>query len=121
MVEKRKMGYTKMYGLLYPNLTIETPKDEEIRPYGTMYHQWMEENHPRAFGRMRGMCTLTPKMIEKNKQAMEMMEQLMTSMLEKENVTEELKKVNQLLWVQKVNKIKAKAEEIVLNKVVYQI
>lgn len=41
-------------------------------------------------------------------------------MLEKENVTEELKINNQIEWIQKMNNIKNRTEEIVLNEVIYQ-
>lgn len=45
---------------------------------------------------------------------------LIKRMAEKENVTEELKTNNQLEWVTKMNNIKNRAEEIVLNEVIYQ-
>ena len=41
-------------------------------------------------------------------------------MAKKENVTEELKANNQLEWVQKMNSIKSRADEIILNEVIYQ-
>ena len=40
-------------------------------------------------------------------------------MAEKENVTEELKSNNQLEWVQRMNNIKNRAEEIVLSEIIY--
>lgn len=45
---------------------------------------------------------------------------LIKRMAEKENVTEELKTNNQLEWITKMNNIKNRAEEIVLNEVIYQ-
>ena len=41
-------------------------------------------------------------------------------MAEKENVNEELKANNQIEWVQNMNNIKSRVEEIVLNEVIYQ-
>ena len=40
-------------------------------------------------------------------------------MAEKENVTEELKVNNQLEWVARMNNIKNRAEEIILNEIIY--
>ena len=40
-------------------------------------------------------------------------------MAKKEKITEELKANNQLEWVQKMNNIKNRAEEIVLNQIIY--
>ena len=37
-----------------------------------------------------------------------------------ENVDEKLKAENQLEWVSKMNNIKNRAEEIILNEVIYQ-
>lgn len=45
---------------------------------------------------------------------------LIKQMAEKENVIEELKANNQMEWVQKMNNIKSRVEEIVLNEVIYQ-
>ncbi len=39
--------------------------------------------------------------------------------LEKENITEELKAINQLEWVGKMNSIKNRTEEIIFNELIY--
>ena len=41
-------------------------------------------------------------------------------MTKTENVDEKLKAENQLEWVSKMNNIKNRAEEIILNEVIYQ-
>ena len=43
----------------------------------------------------------------------------MEQMSEREGVTEQLKEENQLLWVQKMNNIRARAEEIVREEIIY--
>ena len=47
------------------------------------------------------------------------METLIQQMAEKEGVTEELKRKDAMLWVQRCNNIRNRAEEIVLNEMVY--
>ena len=49
----------------------------------------------------------------------ERLEILVKQMDKKENVTEELKVNNQMEWVQRMNNIRSKAEEIILNEIVY--
>lgn len=44
---------------------------------------------------------------------------LIKQMVEKENVTEELKANNQMEWGQKMNNIKSRAEAIILNEIIY--
>ena len=49
----------------------------------------------------------------------ERLEILIKQMKEKENVTEELKLLNQMEWVQQMNSIKNRAEEIIYNELIY--
>ena len=44
---------------------------------------------------------------------------LIKEMAEKESITEELKANNQLKWVARMNNIKNRAEEIILNEIIY--
>ena len=48
-----------------------------------------------------------------------MMDRLVEQMKEKQGVTEELKMQDQMVWVGKMNNMRACAEEIVLMNVVY--
>jgi hypothetical protein len=54
-----------------------------------------------------------------DRQANEMMERLTTKMAKTEGVTEQLKAADQMAWVGAMNNIKARAEEIVLNELIY--
>ena len=49
-----------------------------------------------------------------------MMDRLVEQMKEKQGVTEELKMQDQMAWVGRMNNIRARAEEIVLKKIVYR-
>ena len=44
---------------------------------------------------------------------------MITKMAEQEGVTEQLKATNQMLWVQKMNNIRNRAEEVILLEYVY--
>ena len=48
-----------------------------------------------------------------------MFSRLVKQLSEKENVTEELKAENQILWVQKMNNIRNRAMEVVDIEVIY--
>ena len=50
---------------------------------------------------------------EIDRTAEEMFDRLMTQMSEREGVTEHLKAEDQMLWVQRMNSIRFRAEEIV--------
>lgn len=46
---------------------------------------------------------------------------LVAQMAEKEGVIERLKADDQMLWVRRMNNIRARAEEIVLNDMIYSL
>ncbi len=54
-------------------------------------------------------------------QAEERFDLLVAQMAEKEGVTERLKADDQMLWVRRMNNIRARAEEIVLNDMIYSL
>ena len=52
-------------------------------------------------------------------QAEKMFEELVKSLAEKEDITEELKANNPMLWTQKMNNIRNRAMEIVNTEMIY--
>ena len=56
-----------------------------------------------------------------NEQAKNMLCRLVKKMAAKENVTEQLKAENQMLWVQRMNNIRSAAMEIVANDLIYYL
>lgn len=50
---------------------------------------------------------------------MEKVQKLIKELTEKENITEELKSSNQMLWISKMNNIKNIADEIALKEYIY--
>ena len=62
---------------------------------------------------------LTNHLLDVEDECKAKVEILIKQIAEKENVTEELKASNQMEWVQSMNNIKNRAEEIVLNEIIY--
>ena len=62
--------------------------------------------------------TLNAHLEETDKQAEEMLDLLMEQMASMEGITEQVKAENQLAWVQKMNNIQNRAEEIILAELV---
>ena len=54
-------------------------------------------------------------------QAEDRFDLLVEQMAEKEEVTEQLKEQDQMRWVQKMNSIRARAEEIVREEIIYTL
>jgi hypothetical protein len=95
---------------------------EEYRPigkYGRMHREYLREVYP---ARLQ-ILTLTGKLwtylADFNEQAQERLDTIMEQMKAAEGVTEELKRICQMEWVQRCNNIQNRAEEIVLHKMIY--
>ena len=54
-----------------------------------------------------------------NDQAQDRLEGILEQMTAAEGVTEELKAANPMLWVQRMNNIRNRAEEMILRELVY--
>ena len=63
--------------------------------------------------------SLNAHLEEIDRQANDMMERLTTQLAEREGVTEAFKAHDQMTWVAAMNSIKNRAEEIVLNDLIY--
>ncbi len=58
---------------------------------------------------------------EIEQQAIAMFLRLVKELVEKENITEELKSIDQMLWVRKMNNIRNRATEIVNAELIYTV
>lgn len=63
--------------------------------------------------------TLNPHLEEIDRQAQEMEQRLISQLAQQESVTERLKAENQMGWVARMNNIRHRADEIVLNELIY--
>ena len=98
---------------LYP------PEAPRIGKCGTLRHQYLRSSHRGIFDGMLLEGTLNAHLEEIDRQANEMMELLTAQMAQAEGVTEQLKASDQMQWVVRMNGIRVRAEEIVLNDLVF--
>ena len=87
--------------------------------WGQGHYQYLKENRPTTISVMRMKDALNSYLREVNDQADEMVFQLVKQLAKQEGVTEELKRRNQMAWVARMNNIRSRAEEVVLNDLVY--
>ena len=121
-LSKNKYGieYTKVGDFYLPNIAL--PKSRRtcnIGKYGRLRLQYLEEYHKAECMLMRINNELTSHLLDIENECKAGVKSLVEQMAKKENVTEELKANNQLEWVQKMNNIKNRAEEIILNEFIY--
>lgn len=101
-----------------PNLTIQK-EERSIGKWGRMHRQFLREHHPIRFSQLVLSDTLFTHLANLNEQAQQRMEVLISQMQAAEGVSEELKSTDPLSWVQHMNNIHARAEEIVREELIF--
>ena len=96
---------------LIPDLVA--PESPHIDIWGERRRQFLRKHQKPVYDTMLMRGTLNAHLEEVDRSAEEMMERLMTQMAEREGVNEALKAEDQMEWVQRMNGIKTRAEEII--------
>ena len=95
---------------------------EETRPigkWGRMHRDYLKERHPIQFNNLVLSGNLWTYLADLNEQAKQRMDILITQMQIKEDIMEELKATDSMVWVQRMNNIQNRADEIVLRELIY--
>ena len=88
--------------------------------WGYRHYEYLKQNNPTTINVMRMNGTLESYLKQINQDAMEMRETLIQQYAKAESVNEALKASDPLEWVRQMNNIRDRAEEVVLNDIVYQ-
>ncbi len=91
-----------------------------IGVWGFRHYEFLKQNRPSTFGVMRMNGTLEGYLKQINQEATAMLESLIRQYAKAEGVTEALKRADQIGWVQRMNNIRNRAEEAVLNEIIYR-
>ena len=83
--------------------------------------RFLKENHRVFYANLMTSGKLVAYLDDIEQQATDMFLRLVKELAEKENVTEELKATDQMLWVQKMNNIRNRATEIVNAVLIYMV
>ena len=108
-------------GMYYPNLTIDDNDQRPIGKWGRMHRAYLEKVHPGLYERMILNGSLHRHLADANERAEVMMELLTKQMKEQEGVTESLKAEQSMVWVGRMNSIRSRAEEIVMEVVIHTL
>ena len=99
---------------------LKLPDEERsIGKYGRMHCDYLKEHNPIMFNDLVLEGQLWTYLADLNEQAQNRLQRVIRQMQEAESVTEELKENDQWLWIQKMNSIHNRAEEIILHELVY--
>ena len=112
--------YREENGRLIPEIKLPEQTNYQIGKYGQFYLDYIK-NHRR--GRYTTLLTegkLNARLHEIDLEANEMLETIIHRLATERGIDENLKSRDMLRWVTEMNNIKASAEEILLQEVIYQ-
>lgn len=120
--ERTGISYTLQGDYYLPDLALPTEeKHENIGVWAMRHKRYLRENHRVLYANLMTSGKLVAYLDEIEQRATAMFLRLVKELAEKENVTEELKATDQMLWVRKMNNIRNRATEIVNAELIYTV
>ena len=114
-----EITYSQCGDYLIPNLVLSEEEQQPIGKYGRMRKRHLKEYHPVIYSNLLLSGKLNQHLVEIDQACMERIELITQQMMVLEGVTEALKAVDQMAWVAHMNCIQNRAEEVVLNELVF--
>ena len=115
--ERAGLRYTLVGDYYLPELSA--PEAPHIGIWGKRHCEYLSKHKRLDFELLLISGKLNEHLESIDRQAEELLSQLVNDMAEQEGVTETLKESNQIEWVRRMNGIRHRAEEIVYREVIY--
>ena len=115
--ETNGLWYERRGDYYFPCLTAE--EAPPIGVWGQRHLRFIRQNRRTLYLELKTSGRLNAYLADIDQQAETMLDQLMTQMAQREGVTESLKAQDQMAWVQRMNSIRHRAEEIVRQELIY--
>ena len=120
--EKAGGTYTQVGDYMLPYLLpAEEEKEANIDVWAMRHKRYLKQHHKVLYYNLLTSGKLNSYLTDIEEQVSNMFSQLVKDLSEKENVTEELKVTDMMLWVQKMNNIRNRATEIVNAELIYTV
>lgn len=103
----------------FPCLELPEQPKVEIGIWGKRHLRYIKQHHKIRYINLLTSCELTDYLADIDKQAEELFFRVVKQLSENEDVTEQLKAEDQMIWVQKMNNIRNRATEIVNAELIY--
>ena len=113
------ISYTKKGDYLLPDLILENKKQYNIGKYGLLRLNYIKKYKLGIYFDLLASDKLNEYLYNIDIIVVEKVQKLIKELAEKENITEELKSSNQMLWISKMNNIKNISDEIALKEYIY--
>ena len=111
--------YTEVDGVLIPDLELNEADAACLGKWGRMRKRYLKKHRPVLYTNLLLSEKLYTHCAEIECACEDRLELITCQMAEQEGVTESLKAADQMEWVQRMNSIRNRAEEIVLSELIY--
>lgn len=116
--ERTGISYTLQGDYYLPDLALPAEEQVEVGIWGQRHLRYIREHRKALYTRLLLDGKLNSYLADLNEQAEDMFFRLVKELAEKENVTEELKATDMMLWVRNMNNIRNIATEMVNNDLI---
>ena len=113
------ISYTRKGDYLLPDLILKDKEQFNIGKYGLLRLEYIKKYKLGLYFDLLVNDNLNEYLHVIDITVMEKVQKLIKELAQKENINEQLKENNQMLWVSKMNNIKNVAEEIILKEYIY--
>ena len=114
-----KITYRKEGDYFIPNLSLPIQHKKQIGKYGRLRLNYLKNFKEGLYTELLIDGTLKQHLLDIDECANERLHVLIKQFAKSENINEYLKEHHQMEWVQAMNNIKNRAEEIVLSEIIY--
>ncbi len=117
--ENNDLWYELQGEYYLPCLTVPPEEEKPIGIWGQRHLQYLKEYRKATYISLLTSGRLNTYLADIDSQTQEYLLLLTKQMADQENVTEQLKADNAMLWVQKMNEIQSGVREIIYNEIIY--
>ena len=117
-IQEQDIRYVLKGDVYLPDLELP----EESRPigrWGRLHKEYLKTNRPVLYNALLLSGKLYTLLADLNEQASERCSLIIRQMAQAEGITEELKANDPMRWVQAMNSIRSRAEEIIRAEIIY--
>ena len=111
--------YEQQGDYLLPCLTVPDEKEQSIGVWGQRHLRYLKEYRRATYITLLTSGRLNDYLADIDRQAQKRLFLLTKQIAEQENVNEQLKADNAMLWVQKMNEIQSRVRDMIFSEIIY--
>ena len=117
--DKNDLWYELQGDYYIPCLILPAEKEQPIGLWGQRHLRYLKEYRRVTYITLLTSGRLNDYLADIDRQAQERLFLLTKQIAEQENVNEQLKADNAMLWVQKMNEIQSRVRDIIFSEIIY--